>query len=333
MSIVENACRLRILPEQFCADHYQEDPDVPRLVEMITHKIPVLKEVENHSVRLSRPVAMALSFARQLTEKLGHPRRLDRNLWTKDPFIPILFDSPEDGAKVLRRSKVLRHVFETQTTEDCFFLMTMRRHEFEIMGSELDGEIIKRDVLQTVISFEDHAIPIAAFSEQKAHAMISDEIVLYLAQLIPERLRQAVLLRGELEHSEMLLKAQIRTLEQASRQHKSYDVPSEIRTKLKDGLQEADLFADKLKALPKNPTPPEYLGLVRNVLLHPDKHLFVDDVRVHVQEFGIKVPKEKGREIRFLEFRAWGVQSMAVLFAAMGRESAVQLWPELGEEN
>lgn len=50
---------------------------------------------------------------------------------------------------------------------------------------------------------------------------------------------------------------------------------------------------------------------------------------MRVQDFSIKAPKDKGREIQFIEFRTGGEQRMAVLFASMSRDMAAQIWTEL----
>lgn len=333
MSIVENACRLHILPERLCAGQYQEDPDIASLIRHIARRIPTLTDLQNYESRLSWPVSTALTFAKKLAAQVGTPKALDMELWTKDPFIPVLFDSPDEGNQVLRRSAKIHDVFKDDNVEKCFFLMTMDRHEFEIRGSELDGDIIKQDVTQTIVCFESHTVTLAAPTKEQAMEEMARNIVYYLAELTPERLRKADVMRDELRRSETVLKAQLHTLAQASREQDQHEVAPGVHEKLAEGQKEAKLFADKLKNMPPNPDPKKFLGLVREVLLHPEKHLIIDDVRMQVEDYGVKTSSGKGREIQFVEFKAWGVKSMAILFATLSRESAMKLWPQLNDKD
>lgn len=329
MSIFEQACRLKIVPEVLCLGGHETDPDVRRLVARIkAEKISDFEGIADLVPKLAGPVAVARDYARALVKELGDPRRVDKNMWSRDPFIPVVFATPEEGLAALKRASALKAAFDDGARE-CFFLMTMRRHEFEILGSELDGEIIKRGVLQTVVSFEDHAIPIAAPSMAQARAAMADELVLFLAGFVPERVRQCDALRASLHGSEELLLAQMGTLERASREFNSLSIPADLRGKLRQGRTEFQALEDKLATLPRHPDPRHYLELVQDVLRRPHEHIQVERVTMRVQDFGIKASKDKGREIQFIELRTGGEQRLAVLFARMARDMAALIWPEM----
>lgn len=329
MSIFEQVCRLKVIPETLCPNNHESDPDVRRIIARIeAEKIPEFQGIPDLVASLAAPVAIARDYARALVLELGKPRRVDKSLWSRDPFIPVVFALPAEGLDVLKRSQALRIAFGAGA-EECFFLMTMHRHEFEILGSELDGEIIKRGVLQTVISFEDHAIPIAAPSMVQARTAMADELVLFLAGLVPERVRQNDALRADLHDSENLLLAQVHTLERASREFNPLAIPADLRGKLRQGRAEFQTLEDKLAALPRHPDPSRYLELVQDVLRRPHEHILVEQVTMRVQDFGIKASKDKGREIQFIELRTGGEQRLAVLFASMSRDMAALIWPEL----
>lgn len=331
MSVFEQVCHLKILPETLCPNGHESDPDVRGMIARIAaEKIPALQGASDLVSKLATPVAIARDYARSLVRELGEPKRVDKSLWTRDPFIPVLFATPREGMDVLKRAPTLKAAFGSAARE-CFFLMIMHRHEFEILGSELDGEIIKRGVLQTVVSFEDHAIPIAAPSIGQARTAIAAELVLFLAGLTPSRLRQADAIKAELRHSETLLKAQLDALERASKEFRPLAVPPDLRGKLSQGRAEFQALKDKLAALPRHPEPARYLELVQDVLRHPHEHIQVERVTMRVQDFSIKAPKDKGREIQFIEFRTGGEQRMAVLFASMTRDMAAVIWPDLAD--
>lgn len=329
MSIFEHVCRLKIIPDALCPDGHESDPEVRRIIARIkAETIPDLQSIPDLVAKLATPVAMARDYARALILELGDPKRVDTNLWSRDPFIPVLFATPREGMDTLKRAPALKAVFDSGAGE-CFFLMTMRRHEFEILGSELDGEIVKRGVLQTVISFEDHSIPIAAPSMAQARAAMAVELVLFLAGLVPERIRHADALRAKLHDSEDLLLAQMGTLERASREFRPLAVPPVLRDKLRQGQSEFQALEDKLTALPRHPDPDHYLELVQNALRHPHEHIQAERVTMRVQDFSIKAPKDKGREIQFIELRTGGEQRLAVLFARMSKDMGALIWPEL----
>lgn len=329
MSILNQVCRFKLFPKTLCPSDLGLTAKLRHILEQIVREAPLgLQVTESLAAQLTLPLIVTRDFAHALVRELGEPRQLDLRHWSKDPFIPVLFSSPQEGLDILGRSSSLRAAF-ARGADQVFVLMTMHRHEFEILGSELDGEIIRRDVLQSVIGFEGHTIAVVRPTIGQARAAIVGELVLYLAGLVQRRLLHAARIRKEFLDAKKLLAAQVQTLERASKEFGSRPIPGVLQDKLRQGRSTAQILEDDLARLEEHPDPETYVSMVGDVLLHPQKHLQIERVVTRVQDFNIKAQKGQGREIQFMEFKTGEEKRQAVFFASVTRDLAIVLWPDL----
>ncbi len=303
--------------------------DVDRLVDRILAELPLLLSIPGHRQKMTIPVSTALACAGALADELGPPKRMEKSLWRRDPLFPLLFATPQEGFDLFRESHDLRATFADQTVQECFFLLTMQRHEFEILGSDLQGEMVLHGVLQTVLSFEHQRVTISAASQTCIRAAVVEELVMHLAGVVPERLRRAEELRRTLLESETLLEAQQHTLELTRKEVRTMDVSPTLRDQLRRARNELSRIDAQLAALPQPPEPETYLVQVCDVLMHPQDHIKTEMVTMHVEEFGIKSDRKEGKEISFLELSSPDSRPLTLVLASLTRDTARQIWPEL----
>lgn len=309
-------------------EDYENRADL--LIRRIVHDVaPQLGSLPSFMAKLGVSVSIALQHAMSMVATLGEPLFLEQNFWTNHPLAPVVFATPQDGLETIRRASALRRLFADPMVETCYFLMTMRRHEYDILGSEMDGEIVRREVRQTVIDFNDHRIPIVATSTHDMGHTLVDNIVMYLAGLAPERQRRAQAARKEILQNEELLKAQLQTLEQARREYRPFAVPSLLKAKLELGRSELGFMDEKLHALPSEFDADDCLSEVRQVLSNPDQYIRLRQVTENVLDFGIK--SRRGRPIHFFECVYGGEKAVVVLLLGMNRATARHVWPDLEE--
>ncbi len=304
------------------------DPIVSRLVRRISEDNDFKLRTDSDCAKeLSASVAVACAHARSMVDELGDPFILDRNQHTANALGPVLFDSRQEALDALRNASKVKEVFAASTARECVFLLTMHRHEYTVFGSEIEGETVKRDVMQRVVEFGDQHFSNAAGTLRELRDMLVENVVLYLAGLALQRLRTNEKMRAEILHSEELLKAQLKTLEYALLEHRPFAAPSQLHAKLAQGGQELEGLTGRLSALTVKPDRNICLREIQDILLAPERHIHLERVEMRVGDFGVK--SATGKLVRFHECCFGDGERLAVFLASMTRDNALYLWPDL----
>lgn len=278
---------------------------------------------------LAEAVQAACAYVRAMVDELGEPFALDRAKGTGSALGPILFDSRQDAVGALRSASKIRQVFADPRVRQCVFLLTMHRREYVIFGTEIEGEMVRRDVMQDAVEFRDHHFSAAAPSLGELRDLLTENVVLFLADLAPERLRRDERVRTEIHHSEELLKAQMKTLNYALRESRPFAAPAPLQAKVSQGTKEMEGLLAKLSALSAKPDPEKCLQEIRDILLAPQRHVRLEQVEMRVGDFGVK--SKTGKFVRFHECILGNEERLAVFLASMDRDNAIYLWPDLEE--
>lgn len=303
------------------------DPVVERLVRRIAEDNAIDISDTKCSAMLAEAVQAACAYTRGMIDALGEPFVLDRKRATGSTLGPIIFDNRKDALDALRSSSKIRQVFTDPKVRECVFLLTMHRREYVIFGTEIEGEMVRRDVMQDAVEFLDHNFSAAAPSLAELRDILTENVVLFLADLAPELLRRDETMRGELHRSEELLKAQMQTLDYALRESGPFAAPPSLHSKISQGSQEMRSLLDRLSSLSAKWDPAKCLQEICDILLAPQNHVRLELVEMHVGDFGVK--SKAGKFIRFHECVLGDKERLAVFMASMDRDNALYLWPDL----
>jgi hypothetical protein len=279
---------------------------------------------------LVNSVEKACAYAETLVEELGEPFVLDRNAPSESAIGPVLFDTTKDAVDALRHSVKIKEVFTRAQSRNCFFLLTMHRHEYMILGNEIEGEMIKREVLQNAVEFLDHEFSSAAPTLLELREKLAENVMRYLIGLAPARIRQDKILRTEMERSEAMLKAQMKTLDYALKENKPMSASASLQAKLSQGKREMSGLKDKLDSLSTKTELAPCLQKIREILDSPHEHIRLERVEMRVGDFGVK--SDTGKLVRFHECHFGEDERLAVFLASINRDNALYLWPELAED-
>jgi len=301
-------------------------PGVADLVQRIAGDNAAHLPADRCEEELAQAVSKALEHARSMVSMLGVPLGLTPGRQPRAPLAQALFASSDEELDVLNHAALVRSVFEEQTRH-CVFLLTMRRREYELLGSELEGDMVRSGVLQHAVEFLDHHVPLAAPSREGLGNMLAREIVLYLASIAPKRIIENKAAKAEILRSQEILKAQLRTLEQARGEHRPFSVPATLRDMLHKGERELAGFREKLSALPQALDKEQCLLEIREILSEPEKHIRLERIEMRVGDFGVK--SAAGDLITFHECVCDSGHRLAVVMAEMTADSAAALWPDL----
>lgn len=233
---------------------------------------------------LMAPAKAALTYFQERLEVIPNQVVLDPARWDRDHILNILFNDGQDIADLLEKSRNIGAFFEKENRPEAVALIEADWHQKTIMGVESEGDVIKRDVPQTVFFFDNHSLQdigatLAEAKERFCFRMLG-ELISKVAEEI-EGLRQW---RRELENERDLLKLRLKHVDAvpagAGRGADGHADARALLIKIEDKLQ------DLKRQLG---TRDDQLNSVVKVLLNPEPHFKVLPVTLHLNRLGIKV--------------------------------------------
>lgn len=124
------------------------DPVVARLTKRIAEENALNPRTDPGCANeLALAVSVACAYVRAMVDELDAPFVLERNPGKERALGPVLFDSRLDALEAMRKASRVKEVFTSSNAQECFFTLTMHRREYHVFGSEVVGDMIKRDVL------------------------------------------------------------------------------------------------------------------------------------------------------------------------------------------
>nr|WP_115701706.1 hypothetical protein [Cupriavidus taiwanensis] len=192
----------------------RESRELAELTERVTRLSPRLRLLPHYQQRVRPALEQALDYVRGLVQDLPASRDASKEAWASDPYIHAFFGTPHDVELGFSRSPELREFFaQSPDAAQAYAVLGMAMAERRTLGVALEGDVMRSDVPQTVISFSDHKVRIIACTE----AALRDEIVRRLFdQLTLESLARVAAgksRRNVLEREQALLVARLRLLE------------------------------------------------------------------------------------------------------------------------
>jgi hypothetical protein len=285
------------------------EPDRAQLAEAVGRIValsPHLRMARRYEARLEPAVKVALRYVAGLVAAIPPAREASAAAWSHDPAIRAFFTGAETVAPVLSRSRDLRAFFEQNPAlPEAWAVLGMAIHEKRVLGAALEGETMRRDVVQETVGFSDHQIRMCGRSEAELRAEIVRRLVAQLGLQGMARYAAQQTQRGLLESERALLRTRLQLLERKG---------AGVGT-LFGGDEEADAgqLARLQEAIAENEAAVERLGLrsealdrelaeVCAVLADPAAHLFVSTRRCVLNRMNVVLPPasaEEGDEVVF----------------------------------
>ncbi|MBI3481288.1 MAG: hypothetical protein HY016_13195 [Nitrosomonadales bacterium] len=269
-------------------DHRVEQPALlPAIERAVSVVEPLLKQVGGYPDNYRKPVAAALEYAHLLAAKVPGPVTVDRRAYASDDFVHALFPDIGTVAEAIRSSQALQdYQRDFPASDELYALMGMRRIEKSVVGMELSGLTVQRDVLQQAVYFTSHTIDHPAPSEQQARELAAmsffDSLVRKVKKRVEQRKRdkQAQLLEKE------LLTAQL---------HMANGRDSTLEHQLAG-------MVDTLQTTVSSLELSHYAADFDAVLLHPEEHLSLKQTAITLDSMGIRRAADdvdRGRALMF----------------------------------
>lgn len=141
-------------------------PDVPAEVAQAVDRAvdlvdPRLRAVPNYGQQLAPAAAQALAHCEAVVASLPDPVAIRARSFATDPLVRALFPAVEDIAVTLGRSQAVREFVAAPAGRgngSFHALLGVRRHEKNVMGMALWGDVVHGDSPQTLLYFSDHTL-------------------------------------------------------------------------------------------------------------------------------------------------------------------------------
>lgn len=210
---------------------------------------PRLRLVPGYRKRLREPVIHAIDHVVALVD--GIPATVAAGLgdYRNDPRLSALFASGEEMQQVFARDRALSEYLsgnEGRGAERVTALLMARREEKNILGMDLVGDQVRRDVAQVTVSFSGHHLLEPQALEDECRRFLKRRAFDHLLTLALARIAEARVERADLTRQRDLLLRQLRNMKRGTL---SFDRPEPDEPDAAGIQTEFDAVSRQLQAL------------------------------------------------------------------------------------
>jgi hypothetical protein len=305
-------------------------------VERIVALSPHLRMARRYEARLEPAVVTALRYVAGIAAAVPPAREASAAAWASDPYIHAFFAGPDEVAPALSRSRDLQAFFgQNPGAQEAHAVLGMAMTEKRVLGTALEGETLRRDVVRETVSFSDHQVRMCGRSEPELRDEIVRRLVVQLGMQGMARYAAQQTQRGLLERERALLHTRLQLLEREG---------AGVGALVGDGAEvDAGELARLQSAIADNEEALKQLGLrsealdrelaqVCAVLADPAAHLYVETRHCMLSRMNVVQPpgsRDAGDEVVFQVAQVPTVPPQARAFALV-RFARADLRPPAG---
>ncbi|WP_374682287.1 hypothetical protein [Accumulibacter sp.] len=265
-------------PAQFDTDRVSEAMIRGATEKAITLTNPRLSVLPSCHARLAPAVDTTIRYLRAMVEELPGATLVSSATWSSDRALRAFFVAPSDIPTVLGRSENLRTLFDKYPAlDEACVLLGMSFNEQRVFGVALHGEVVRRDVVQTRVSFSDHRAHVCAQDEGELRRLVGVQAFEYLLAQALSEIGEDRAERQELEGNRALIRARLRLLRRQGPGLGSMfggapgevSEQAELQAKLLENGRQLEAVGDSQTALEME------LECLKEVLEHPQRCLCV----------------------------------------------------------
>jgi len=250
---------------------------------------PWIRAVSGYKKRLRPAVVRAIDHVISLVDGLEAPIDVDSSNYGCDPRLRTFFISNADMQNIFDRDRNLKVLLRGHNGDSprVIALLVMEKQEKIILGAELAGDIVLRDVPLISVSFEAHRLIEPSISETETRRQLKRRAYDHLLSLALKRIAIVKSERGKLERYRVLLQSKLSLLQRGGwgfyendvEEHLDVDKVEDLLGKIETQLLEIG-GDDRMLDV--------YLDIVTDVLSRPEKHLWFRNETLNLDRMGIK---------------------------------------------
>lgn len=235
-----------------------------------------LRLLPAYGQRLAGPVSTAFRHVDTLVEQIPEAIPCQRSAYVSDTRVNAFFSSPQQIQQVFSESSDVRALFDAQPdTDRCWALLCMRKEEHTRFGMALNGGEIRKDVLQTGVSFTDHQVLSPGCNEADARKALKCCIFNSLLSYIRRRARTSRETSLDLENRRRVLGGRLRLAKDEEEAMRLEDEIQRVEQELSDQTLRLHTLEDQL-------------GFVSGVLSDPAEYVRREGYDMWLDRMGVK---------------------------------------------
>jgi len=250
---------------------------------------PWIRAVSGYKKKLRPAVINAIDYIVSLVDAIPPPLLMESGIFTSDSILRNFFISSMDMQKVITSDVNLINFQRNQTDDlsSIYTFMVMQKQEKAFLGAELSGDIILHDIPQVVVSFESHNFIDPSAMEDETRNKLKRRIFDHFLALALKRISIVKTERTKLEQYRELLQSKLNLFLSGglgfnkSTIENELDISSIENSIIQINSQLLELGSDD-KVLEV------YLGIVADLLSHPEEHVWVSRETLLLDRMGIK---------------------------------------------
>ena len=308
---------------------------VERVVEDTDSRIRL---VNGYRKKLQGAVSLSLEYTDSLIEEIPAAIEVSANTFVSNAHVNAFFVNVSELQAVFSHSSEIREFmedFKNIDTPQCCALLCMRKLEKTVMGMELAGDMLKRDVKQTAVSFSDHRIYSPTPSESETREGLKCCLFGGLVTNALEHIVQLRLASHRLKRERQQLQVKLKRYQQNKRGAQYNDSPaSQLENEIDEIRQKLGMLEEQLKQV-RPVTPQESLAQVHAVLSRPDKFVRFKKCSLRLNKMGIKIDagsKQASNEINLAEVEIGNELPRVVTLAKFRRDELLPRKEFLAQE-
>lgn len=169
-----------------------------------------LRVIPGYAERLKGPVESAFLYIDELVESIPDAILCCRSAFVSDPRVNAFFTGPNHMREIFSSSEEVRNLFDAAPVEECCALLCMHKEERRHLGMALEGGELRKEVLQTGVSFTDHQLFSTGADQADARRALKCCIFNSLLAHIRLRVKTAKERAAELENRRSMLRGRLR---------------------------------------------------------------------------------------------------------------------------
>ncbi len=295
---------------------------------------PRLRAVSHYRRKLWDSVEHAIDYVVTFVNTLPPAITADRQGYMTDPRLRALFASPESLREILSFSDGARNYLKQAPDPlpvELYAGLGAVRVEKNVLGIEMDGEILRRDVPQIMVNFSDHRVVCFSGNEQDSRRELMRRGCDYLIETALQRLIASRVQKTQLEQQQRkLLQQKANILKQAQVGLESLTGPATLEpvdlSALEQQLQNLETELSQLRA--DSATLDKHLAKVVATLSEPEKVLRLDSISLTLDHMNTKVAADSPRVANAMTFQEIVMGKDRRLAALFVRFPSNQLLPQ-----
>jgi len=288
-----------------------------RVIEFVVDNTdPRIRMVTRYQDKLAPAVIRTAQYFGGIIRALPEPLELSRAAWANDAAINAFFATVADVPQALARSADLRAFFDAPAhkgAREVYALLVMEKAERTVFGTALENGILKSDVAQVNVNFSAHRIVAPAATPTDLRVEIGLRGVRRLLDVVLARIAALQQQATDLAERKAFLGTKLRMLKS-----RGFGIEPAADHTREIAELEAKIAQDtrelmEIKGKPRSME--HYLEQIGDVLLVPEQHLTMSEVRLRVSRLGIKVAEqssEPAHELVLTELRLGELCAIAV---------------------